>query len=89
MSNENKFLNMNPKEIFEFLNNKTKPRIDVIPDGWYTIKELGSAWGTSATTTGRKVRCAVEDGLMEQQMFVITCLGGTTRPVAHYKVKVQ
>lgn len=89
MNNENKLLNMKPEEILEFLNKKSKPRIDVIPDGWYTIKQLGSAWGTSNSTTGRKVRCAVEDGLMEQRMFVITSLGGTTRGVAHFKVKVQ
>lgn len=78
---------MKPEQILEFLNQKLKPRVDVIPEGWFTIQQLSRAWGSSDVTTGKKVRSAVVAGLMDKQMFVISNSNGTTRPVAHYRIK--
>jgi hypothetical protein len=69
------------KRLLELLNN---PVARVVPKGWKTLAQICVDIGLSDSQTGKLVRKAVEDGVLEKRMFRITT-NSVTRPVAHYK----
>lgn len=63
-----------------------QPVLDTVPKGWKTQAEICKEIGMSESQTGKMLRAAVKEGLMEVRMFRIN-LGVVIRPVAHYKKK--
>jgi predicted transcriptional regulator len=59
---------------------------EVVPDGWFTTKELSKARGRSECSTSTSLMRMVEAGLAERKMFTIR-LNTQTRPVPHYRLK--
>ena len=58
----------------------------VVPPGWFTVKEIGRAQGKSECVTSENIKKLVKRGGAERKMFSIR-LAQKVRPVPHYRLK--
>ena len=58
---------------------------EVVPQGWYTIRQLAQARGRSDCATSTVIAKLVEAGRAEKKTFAIR-LAQQTRPVPHYRL---
>ena len=58
---------------------------EVVPPGWFTIRQLAQARGRSDCATSIIIYKLVEAGRAEKQAFTIK-LAKHTRPVPHYRL---
>lgn len=65
-----------------------KGSLDEVPDGWKTSKQWSADGQKSTAQTGVLLENGVKAGVVEKQMFRIMMDGGSTRKVAHYRVKM-
>ena len=71
---------------FDLLSNSSGTnKVDEVPPGWLTMKELAAAWGLSVSYGTQKLRTLVEKGLVETRTFRLQ--RNTIRPVPHYRIK--
>jgi hypothetical protein len=73
---------LTPAEALKELQRLLKDDTDVVPEGWYTIKQLQALWDMSSAE--RLVRRAVAEGMAEMKKFRID-VGAFVKPVPHYK----
>ena len=59
---------------------------EVVPPGWFTIRQLAQARGRSDCATSIVIYKLVESGRAERKEFTIK-LAKHTRPVPHYRLK--
>jgi hypothetical protein len=59
---------------------------EVVPPGWFTVRQLATQWGRSECTTGDRVKRLYRDGKIERKDFIIK-LDQIVRPTPHYKLK--
>jgi hypothetical protein len=59
---------------------------EVVPPGWFTVKEIGRAQGKSECVTSENIKKLVKRGGAERKMFSIR-LAQKVRPVPHYRLK--
>ena len=59
---------------------------EVVPPGWFTVKEIGRAQGKSECVTSENIKKLVKRGGAERKMFSIR-LAHNVRPVPHYRLK--
>lgn len=65
----------------------SKGTLEEVPEGWKTSKQWSIDGKKSTAQTGVLLEAGVKAGVVEKQMFRIMMDGGSTRKVAHYKVK--
>ena len=58
---------------------------EVVPPGWFTIRQLATARGRSDCATSAVIAKLVESGRAEKQTFAIR-LAQQIRPVPHYRL---
>ena len=58
---------------------------EVVPQGWYTIRQLAQARGRSDCATSTVIAKLVEAGRAEKKTFAIK-LAQQIRPVPHYRL---
>jgi len=58
---------------------------EVVPPGWFTVKEIGRAQGKSECVTSENIKKLVKRGGAERKMFSIR-LAQKVRPVPHYRL---
>ena len=58
---------------------------EVVPQGWFTIRQLAQARGRSDCATSTIIAKLVEAGRAKKQTFTIK-LARHTRPVPHYRL---
>ena len=59
---------------------------EVVPPGWFTVRQLATQWGRSECTTGDRVKRLFRAGQIERKDFTIQ-LDQIVRPTPHYKLK--
>lgn len=59
---------------------------DVVPPGWFTVKQIAKAEGRSECVTSEKIKQLVQRGQAERKAFTIR-LAQKVRPVPHYRLK--
>ena len=59
---------------------------EVVPPGWFTVRQLATQWGRSECTTGDRVKRLYRDGKIERKDFIIK-LDQIVRPTPHYRLK--
>ena len=66
-------------------NNSGTNKVDEVPPGWLTMKELAAAWELSVSYSTQKLRTLMDKGLVETRTFRVQ--RNIIRPVPHYRVK--
>jgi hypothetical protein len=59
---------------------------EVVPPGWFTVKQLAAAQGKSECVISERIKKLVERGAASRRMFTIR-LASKVRPVPHYRLK--
>lgn len=59
---------------------------EVVPPGWFTVRQLATQWGRSECTTGERVKRLFRAGQVEKKGFIIK-LDQIVRRTPHYKLK--
>jgi hypothetical protein len=59
---------------------------EVVPPGWYTVRQLAEARGRSDCATSIVIAKLVASGRAERKVFTVK-LAKHTRPVPHYRLK--
>jgi predicted transcriptional regulator len=59
---------------------------EVVPPGWFTVRQLATKWGRSECTTGERVKRLFRAGQIERKDFIIQ-LDQIVRPTPHYRLK--
>jgi hypothetical protein len=59
---------------------------EVVPPGWFTVRQLATQWGRSECTTGDRVKRLFRAGQIERKDFIIK-LDQIVRPTPHYRLK--
>jgi hypothetical protein len=59
---------------------------EVVPPGWFTVRQLATKWGRSECTTGDRVKRLYRDGKIERKDFIIQ-LQELVRRTPHYRLK--
>ena len=59
---------------------------EVVPPGWFTVKQISVAQGKSECVTSENIKKLVKRGGAERKMFSIR-LAQKVRPVPHYRLK--
>ena len=59
---------------------------EVVPPGWFTVKQIAEAERRSECVTSEKIKKLVERGGAERKEFTIR-LAQKVRPVPHYRLK--
>jgi predicted transcriptional regulator len=59
---------------------------EVVPPGWFTVRQLATKWGRSECTTGERVKRLFRAGQIERKEFIIK-LDQIVRPTPHYRLK--
>jgi len=59
---------------------------EVVPPGWFTVRQLATQWGRSECTTGDRVKRLYRDGKIERKDFIIQ-LQELVRRTPHYRLK--
>jgi hypothetical protein len=58
---------------------------DHVPADFFTRPEIETLWNLQKTQTSRRIKSAVEAGLMEAKQFRVL-KGKAVRPLPHYRV---
>ena len=58
---------------------------DHVPADFFTREEIETLWNLQKTQASRRIKSAVEDGLMERQDFRVL-VGKSVKPKPHYRV---
>ena len=58
---------------------------EVVPPGWFTVREIAKAKGKSECLTSENIKRLVERGGAERKMFTIR-LQTRVRPTPHYRL---
>ena len=59
---------------------------EVVPPGWFTVKQIAAAQGKSECLTSENIKKLVQRGGAERKMFTIR-LDKRVRPTPHYRLK--
>lgn len=59
---------------------------EVVPPGWFTVRQLATQWGRSECTTGERVKRLFRAGQVEKKDFIIK-LDQIVRRTPHYRLK--
>ena len=59
---------------------------EVVPPGWFTVRQLATQGGRSECTTGDRVKRLFRAGQIERKDFIIK-LDQIVRPTPHYRLK--
>ena len=76
--------NLSPADALQEIQRTLREKTDLVPEGFYTVKQLALLWNKSASQTRALVSSAVKEGLAEMQMFRVD-VGQTSRPTPHYR----
>lgn len=74
---------MNPPTVAEA--RAMSPRLEEVPEGWFSREQLETAWNLGAAQTGRLIRDAVRNGKAEVRKFRIQTVLRGLYPTEHYK----
>jgi predicted DNA-binding ArsR family transcriptional regulator len=66
---------------------KSSLKVDIVPEGWYTRRDLEEAWGLSTTRTSNLINKAVQSGMAEHRTFRIQAGLRGLYPTQHYRFK--
>lgn len=75
---------LSPVEALQELQRVLKEQTDIVPEGFYTVKQLHVAWGLSISEAGRRARQAFDLGLADRQTFKVD-VGHAVRGTPHYR----
>lgn len=65
---------------------RTAPKVDVVPDGFLTLEQIAVEWRLSASHATRLLRRLVADGLAETRKFRVPSNRGPY-PIPHYRLE--
>lgn len=75
---------LTPAEALQEIQRTLKEKTDLVPDGFFTVKQLAAQWGKSISQTSKLVTQAVDDKLAEMDLFKVN-VGYTSRSTPHYR----
>lgn len=78
---------MTPDELLKVINENCKVKVDEVPPGWFTIKQLCKQTNETQRSITKKVRSAFDAGKLERKEFRIDLGSGIIRPCPHYRKK--
>jgi len=70
-------------EWFDALQHATDTKIDEVPEGWLTVREIAAQTGMSEGHTWKRLRHATKDGRVHRREFMIRT-GKVIKRVTHY-----
>jgi hypothetical protein len=75
---------LTPAEALQEIQRTLREKTDLVPEGFFTVKQLAAQWDKSIAQTSKLVTKAMDDGLAEMGLFKV-CVGYTSRSTPHYR----